>query len=168
MVVDVVASRRRQYKTRVQAIVRKFEIRSQAGSLAELAAIGPGADLGLRAVEENTIQLVAKGLSQYCASHGMDEDAGVLAWAQQQHPIRLAPRLDPYVGCVSGIGIALFAYLRMRSGVDALKPDGRVRKSLDKHGFSVPPGSDAALILLAEAVAEELGITLLALDQVLW
>lgn len=98
----------------------------------------------------------------------MNEDDGVIAWAQQQHPIRLAPRLDPYVGCVSGIGIALFAYLRMRSGADALKPDGRVRASLDKHGFAVPRGSDAALLLLAEGVAEELGITAFALDQLLW
>jgi hypothetical protein len=102
MIVDVVASRQRQYTPRVQQIVQKFESRSQASSLAELGEVGPGTGLGLRTVEEHTIQLVASGLAQYCVSHGVSEDDGALAWAREQHPIRLAPRLDPYGGYVKG------------------------------------------------------------------
>ena len=71
------------------------------------------------------------------------------------------------MGAVSGIGIALFAYLRMRSGADGLKPDVRVRKHLARLGFPSPQG-EVALVLLGEAVAEEAGIRRLELDQLLW
>ncbi|MGH3157277.1 MAG: hypothetical protein ACRDNF_11970 [Streptosporangiaceae bacterium] len=68
---------------------------------------------------------------------------------------------------VASFGVALFAYLRMRSGADAIKLDLRVRRSLARMGFSIPPGENA-LLLLAEGGAEELGVARLALDQVLW
>ena len=81
--------------------------------------------------------------------------------------MRLTQRLDRYVGSVSGIGVALFAYARMRSGADALKPDRRVREHLRRLGFPTPAG-EGALLLVGEAAAEEVGIHRLALDQLLW
>ena len=71
------------------------------------------------------------------------------------------------MGCVKGIGIALFAYMRMRSGADAIKPDVRVRKSLRSLGFVVP-GDDHAVLVLAKAAAIEIGVSRLVLDQLLW
>jgi hypothetical protein len=61
----------------------------------------------------------------------------------------------------------LFAYLRMRSGADALKPDLRVARALSKLGFHVPAGSHATLVV-AHAAADEVAINLLVLDQLLW
>ena len=168
LVFNVVASRQRKYEQRVLPMVRKFEERPQAATLAALAADGPGEGLGLSPGEPETIRLVAAGLDRYCSERSLDEDAGCRAWAEEQEPLRFAYRLDPYVGTVKGIGIALFAYMRMRSGAVALKPDLRVRKRLNTLGFRVPAGNDAAMVLIAEAAADELGITPFVLDQILW
>jgi hypothetical protein len=65
------------------------------------------------------------------------------------------------------MGPGLFAYLRMRSGADALKPDSRLRVRFVDLGFPIPR-DDVGLILLAEAAAEDLGVSRLHLDQLLW
>jgi hypothetical protein len=166
MVFDVVASRQRDYLNKVRALVADFERRPAAASLAALASNGPGPGLSLMSREAITVKQVAAGLHRYCEERQLDDD-GVAQWAVSTEPLRFAPQLDSYVGSVSGIGVALFAYLRMRSGADAIKPDLRVRRNLDQMGFKVPPGENA-LLLLAEGAAEELGVTRLALDQVLW
>jgi len=75
--------------------------------------------------------------------------------------------LDPVVGSVRGIGPALFAYMRMRCGADALKPDLRVRNALRSVGLAVPSGEHEILVL-ARALAQEIGISALQLDQLLW
>jgi hypothetical protein len=67
-------------------------------------------------------------------------------WAQGVAGLEHAPGLDPVVGSVTGIGPALFAYLRMRSGANALKPDLRVARALRKLGFYVPVGEHAILL----------------------
>jgi hypothetical protein len=167
MVYDVVASRRRRYLRRVQPLVQVFSTRPAAASLAALAEHGLGAGLSLMAAEMRTVQRVADGLRRYCAERQLDDDAGVNAWAMETEAVRLASRLDPYVGAVSGVGPALFAYLRMRSGADGLKPDRQVRLQLQEAGFDVPV-DPVPMLVLAEAVAEQLGLTRLALDQLLW
>jgi hypothetical protein len=55
----------------------------------------------------------------------------------------------------------------MRSGADALKPDFRVRQSLNRLGFQVPDDEHATLIV-AHAAASELAVSRLVLDQLLW
>jgi hypothetical protein len=167
MVFDVVASRQRDYQNKVRTLVADFELRPAAASLAALASNGPGPGLSLMSTEAITVERVAAGLHRYCEEHQLDDDQGVAQWAVSTESLRFAPRLDSYVGSVSGIGVALFAYLRMRSGADAIKPDLRVRRNFNRMGFNVPPGENA-LLLLAEGAAEELGVTRLALDQVLW
>ncbi len=82
-------------------------------------------------------------------------------------PVEVTPALDPYVGSVTGIGIALFCYLRMRSGADAIKPDVRVRKALEQFSFTIPAGG-AALLAVSSVLAAELGVSRLVLDQLLW
>lgn len=167
MVFDVVASRKRDYLKKVRALVVDFEQRPAATNLAALASNGPGPGLSLMSSEAITVKEVAAGLHRYCEERQLDDDHGVAHWAASTEPLRFAPRLDSYVGSVSGIGVALFAYLRMRSGADAIKPDLRVRRNLNRMGFNVPVGENA-LLLLAEGAAQELGVTRLALDQVLW
>jgi hypothetical protein len=167
MVFDVVASRRRNYERRVRRLVGEFEQRPAAASLAALAETGPGKGLSLGPREEITIQRVAAALHRYCTEHSLSDDQGVKRWALDAEPLRLAPRLDPYAGRIKGIGVALFAYLRMRSGADAIKPDTRIRSRLTTCRFDVPT-EDRAVILLGEAAAEELGVTRFALDQLLW
>jgi hypothetical protein len=97
----------------------------------------------------------------------MDEDGGCLKWADSVRGLEHAHRLDPVVGAVPGIGPALFAYLRMRCGADALKPDLRVAKALRRLGFTVP-GDSHSIMVLARAAAAEINFSLLSLDQLLW
>lgn len=165
MVFDVVASRQRRYNPRVLRMVKHYE--TTTPTLTFLAANGPGDGHPLRSGEAETMQAVAAGLLRFATDHGLPEEDAVRAWADSVHELVHAIRLDPYVGAVSGIGPALFAYLRMRCGADALKPDLRVHRALVNLGFLVPR-EEHALLVATEAVASELGITRLVLDQLLW
>jgi len=98
---------------------------------------------------------------------GISEDQACKQWADGVAGLEHAPGLDPVAGAVPGIGPALFAYLRMRCGSDALKPDLRVAKGLRQLGFYVP-ASEHAILVVAHAVAAEATIGLLVLDQLLW
>jgi hypothetical protein len=169
MLLDVVASRQRPYQTRVLRLVEKWNSEFDRRSLAHLAEHGlHHNDWGLKAAEAVTIEAVARNLAAFAVAHGLDEDAGCRLWAESVDQLQHAPKLDPVVGSISGIGPALFAYMRMRSGsVNALKPDLRVRRALNKLGYDVP-GNDHAILIVATGAAAELGTTLLALDQLLW
>jgi hypothetical protein len=60
---------------------------------------------------------VAEGFLNFGAVAGLaDDDDIVERWATAVDPLEVAPELDPYVGAVSGIGIALFCYMRVRRG----------------------------------------------------
>jgi hypothetical protein len=168
MVFDVVVSRQRRYDSRVLRAVEKWEANAGEPTLAWLASNIPVAsDYGLRKGEPETMHSVARNLLQLAGDLDIEEDDVCRIWADRVEGLEHAPKLDPVVGAVKGIGTALFAYMRMRSGGDALKPDVRVTKGLRKLGFTVPRDGHAVLIL-ARAVAAELGITLLTLDQLLW
>ncbi len=170
MVVDVVLSRQRRYQERVLPLVARWESDSEAHSMRWLA----GHELaqkryGLRSGESATIAALACNLVDFVdeRSLGEQEDEGCMQWAQGVAGLKHAPGLDPVAGSVTGIGPALFAYLRMRSGADALKPDLRVARALRKLGFYVPVGEHAILVV-AHAAADEAAISLLVLDQLLW
>jgi hypothetical protein len=90
---------------------------------------------GLRLGEGNTITAVASNLAAFADELGVSEDQACKQWADGVAGLEHAPGLDPVVGVVPGIGPALFAYLRMRSGSDALKPDLRVARGLRQLGF---------------------------------
>lgn len=167
MVVDVITSRQRRYETRVRDMVEAF--RSRAGRLGlEQLACATFISEGLRRGEQETIVGVAAGLRRFGSDNGIaDDDSICAAWATATGPLVLCHRLDPYVGVVKGVGPALFCYLRMRSGGDGLKPDLRVRRAFVELGLN-PPTGEAALLVLAQALADELDIGLLELDQLLW
>ncbi len=168
MVVDVVASRQRNYLSKVRHIVNGWQEEAREPTLAWLAANPPdGARLGLMASEPETMRHVAENLVAFASSRGLDEDTGCRTWAEEVDGLEHAHRLDPVVGGVSGIGPALFAYMRMRCGGKALKPDVRVGRELRRLGFEVPAGEHAILVV-AKAAAAELAVDLLVLDQLLW
>ena len=166
MVLDVVLSRQRRY-SRVERLAEQFAATGPGSSLAALAADGPGDGHPLRAGEAATMQAVAGGLVRFCATAELEEEQGVRRWAEEAGAFEHAPRLDPFVGGAPGIGPALFAYLRMRCGADALKPDLRVHRGLAWLGYPVPREPHAVL-LVARGAAAELEIDLLVLDQLLW
>jgi hypothetical protein len=182
MVFDVVASRRRDSD---MGMPEAFARTPAASSLRALAEQGPGAHSlrhqlpegdrrrsghqgdGLRSGEGETMQAVASGLVRFAAERDLGDDDATRAWANTAARFERAPQLEPYVGSVKGIGPASFASLRMRSGADAIRPDFRVRASLNRLGFEVPSNEDGILIV-AHAAAADLGISRLVLDQLLW
>lgn len=168
MVVDVIASRQRTYSSRVYDIVNAWREEAREPTLAWLAANLPDRGrLGLMASEPETMRQVAENLVAFASSRRLDEDEGCHTWAEEVDGLEHAHRLDPVVGGVSGIGPALFAYMRMRCGGSAIKPDLRVRRELRRLGFEVPAGEHAILVV-ARAASVELGVDLLMLDQLLW
>lgn len=167
MVFDVAYSRQRRYGTRVTQQVREFEDHGGIGSLEQLATDGPGDRWGLRKGEATTMQDVAAGLLDFPNAGSDDEWERCRAWASWAD-FGIAYELDPYVGQVRGIGLALFHYMRMRAGGDTMKPDSRTRKALRDHGFPIGNGRPETVYLVAAAAASELGVTMLELDQLLW
>jgi hypothetical protein len=167
MVFDVVVSRQRKYQSVVLPRVEKWATGGEP-SLARLAQDGVEAvEFGLQRTEPVTLQTVATNLLSFCRAEGLREDEGCQAWADRVQGLEHAPKLDPIVGGVSGIGPALFAYMRMRCGADALKPDLRVARALRDLGFDVP-GGEHSILVVARAAAAELNVSLLVLDQMLW
>ncbi len=172
MIVDVVASRQRRYQSRVIQIVSDWKNANAEHTIAWLADHRlEREDYGLSDNEVDTIQEVAKRLCSFAAQQGLtapdQEDQVCRLWADRYGAFEHAPMLDPVVGSVKGIGLALFAYARMRSGADAIKPDVRVKKGLRSLGFSVPD-DEHAVLLVATAAAEDIGMSRLVLDQLLW
>jgi hypothetical protein len=172
MVVDVVASAARNYDRVEQTIVPGFERLAHNKPILEALAKADPAQLktlGLRANEPNTMIGVAKGLIQFGSERNITgDDAICRAWGAYAEEWRRTPKLDPYVG-VRGIGIALYAYLRMRSGADAIKPDVWIARLLQQYGATIRNPKDALEVMqCAEQVALGAKISRLTLDQMLW
>jgi hypothetical protein len=168
MVLDVVLSRRRRYQQHVLPLIERWEADNSEHSLRWVSTHEPDRKhYGLRDGEPTTVVTLARNLTAFGDDLGLNEDEACRQWATDVAGLEHAHRLDPVVGSVSGIGPALFAYLRMRSGADALKPDVRVALSLGRLGFDVSGGQHSVLVV-AEAAAVEVGISLLVLDQLLW
>jgi hypothetical protein len=166
-VFDVVLSRRRKYLTVVRPLVERFAASPAAESLSALATAPLDDGYPFAGREADTIRIVAAGLVAYGQQRGLDDEEAVRAWGMETGAVEFAHELDPYVGSVTGIGPALFAYMRMRAGADAIKIDSRVRGQLESRGFRLG-ASDASVLVLATACARSLGCTKLELDQLLW
>jgi hypothetical protein len=163
MVVDVVMSAWRGYE-RVLREVKKYEATGVTTLRDVLAAPPDRALLGMRSREPETVRQLATALSALVEN---DEDAACLAWAESTAGMQLAFRVDPTLGGVTGIGLALFCYLRMRCGADGIKPDGRVWTALRNLGL--PTSRDPYVLLtVAQCAAVELDVPELVLDQLLW
>jgi hypothetical protein len=172
MVVDVVASAWRNYDRVEKHIVPAFEKSVRTPDLKSLAKEIPNIP-GLRGGEAMAMQAAAAGLLRFAkekrpATLNNDEKI-VKAWAKYAEPFRFETKSEPYVGSVKKIGPALFAYLRMRAGADAIKADVWVARVLEEHGATFKKATDVIEVTrYAEAVAEAMGVSRLVLDQMLW
>jgi len=170
MLFDVVYSRRRGYRERVLPKVEAFCDQPGAASLMALKEHGVGSVTGLRQREEQTMRDVAGGLLRYARDVNLeenDEEAICRGWARDSD-VGAIYGLDPYVGKVNGIALALFQYLRMRCGADTTKPDGRVGSALESLGFPVHPRSQHQVFAVTMGAAVECGLRPLVVDQLLW
>jgi len=170
MVVDVVASRQRNYlKVVVPRIVNVFEA-AQTPTLLSLAQ-NPPDYLKLRTGEVQTMVNVAIELLAFGERSKLtNENEICYNWAML--PSTYEPE-DPDVenlaiAEISGIGPALLEYLRMRSGGNSLKVDVRVKNSLRAIGVPVEYLSDRGVYAVCQTISTELGISMLELDQILW
>ena len=166
MILDVVYSANRRYDTRVVPRVEAFQLTPAAQSLRSLAEQGVGDTTGFRRYEASSIRDLARSFAEYADRGGLDDDAACRQWAQAADP-GVVYGLDPVIGRVKGIGLALYRYLRMRCGADDLKPDRRVANALSRLGFPRVHGSEA-IYALGMAAALDSGIRPLELDQLLW
>jgi hypothetical protein len=177
MVVDVVLSRQRRYDTHVRPCLDRWDqtVAGQEGVptlrwLVDNPDLVAAPTLPLRKGEAATILGVASALLRYGTDLGIDpddEDRACESWANAVAGLEFAPKLDPYVGAVAGIGAALFAYTRKLCGADTVKPDVRVLAALRRHGVDLP-GDNAAGFIAVTSAAHELGIPVIELDQILW
>ena len=170
MVVDAICSRQRKYDSRVLNIVREWQELCPSGQLKDLIQCSPESlrSLGLLDSEPQTLIDVAEGFFRFGQERNISaEDEIVKRWASEVKDLRHFTKLDPYVGSVSGVGPALFAYMRMLCGADTLKVDLRVNRSLRDLGTFVPSDANATLHL-CELYAEDLGISLRQLDRLLY
>lgn len=168
MVFDVVLSRQRNYEKVVRPLVEQFAGTRDSESFATLRR-APLEGYPLQEREVEAIRTIASNFATLVESTSdHDEDGVVRRWAAETGVLEFAHEWDPTVGSVLGIGPALFAYMRMRSGGDAIKIDSRVRGRLVDHGFEVEQSSDSSTLLLCNVCAADLGCSKLELDQLLW
>ena len=169
-VIDAVLSVRWNWTKRVAPAVQGWIIAMPNYPLAVLAASGPGARVGNstpRPDHVETIKGVAEALLTFGNAQDTDQDR-FETWAKQAQALRYNHVFDP-VGTVKGIGPALFSYLLMRAGADALKPDRRIKKHLVAAGLAGGTAIDSHdALFVAEAMAEDLGVDRLWFDQLLW
>lgn len=166
MVFDVVFSANRSYNSIVVSRVGQFQQTEAAASLRGLAELGVADTNGFRRYEADAMRSIAESLADYGDLHGLDDDAACHLWATTADP-GVVFGLDPVIGRVKGVALALYRYLRMRCGADDLKPDRRVAASLGRLGFPVVAGSEA-IYALAMAASRDTAIRPLVLDQLLW
>ena len=172
MVVDVVSSAWRNYDRVEKHIVPAFEKSVRTPDLKSLAKAIPNIP-GLRGGEAVAMQEAAAGLLRFAKEKRPatlnDDEKIVKAWAKYAEPFRFTTKSEPYVGSVKKIGPALFAYLRMRAGADAIKADVWVARVLEEHGATFKKATDVIEVTrYAEGVAEAMGVSRLVLDQMLW
>ncbi len=162
MVVDVVASRQRKYEEYVKPkLLPTYVERAEDLSLASLADKAP-TWMKLRVGEALVMKQVAQHIVEYSKSiSGTGEDELCRAWAEDK-------AYSSQVLEIKGIGPALYQYLRMLCGADSLKSDLRVKRGLQKLGLPIHWFSDEGVLELCMVLANEIGCTLVELDQCLY
>jgi hypothetical protein len=162
MVVDVVGSMRRKYKEYVvPKLLPSYVDKAADLSLATLAKTPP-VWMKLKTGEANVMSLVAKELVAHGKRNSLvSEDDICKHWAA-------AGNYGSEVIEIKGIGPALHEYLRMLCGADTLKVDVRVINGLKGLGINAELFTADGLLEVCKAIAEDVGCTLIELDQILW
>lgn len=162
MVVDVVGSMRRKY---VEYVVPKLlpsyvEI-AQDLSLTSLANTPP-VWMKLKTGEAEVMSKVAKELLLHGRRNNLTSDDEICRhWATSGN-------YGTEVIDIKGIGPALHEYLRMLCGADTLKVDVRVINGLICLGIDATLFTSDGLLEVCKAISQDVGCSLIELDQILW
>lgn len=162
MVVDVVASRQRQYEAAVVGrILPEYKNQAKDLGLGWLSNNNPDF-LRVRNGETDTMKEVAAFLKSF--AEGDDDELAI------QKFVSVSDRTSTRAKALSikGIGPVLYEYLRLLSGADTIKIDSRVRASLRSVGIPQHFFSDQGLLDLCKGISQQLGCSLVELDQALW
>ena len=162
MVVDVVASRQRKYKSGVEGrILPAYRTEAPSLGLEWLSNNSPNF-LRLRSNEADTMRELARFLLQFSQASDDEKTISEFVKASDRASIRAQAI------AIKGIGPVLYEYLRLLAGADTIKIDSRVRASLRQLGFPQHYFSDQGLLELCKGLASSLGCSLVELDQALW
>ena len=160
-----------------QSVVPKVELFRQrfveSGKIRTFEGLARSDDPGLREIWKNERSWkVAKEIASFMASlkerYSLDDRAALIRWARKA-PLEGWEK-DP-VGCINGVGINTYQYLRMMDGVDTVMPDKIVKKVifeiLRKAGMALPQ-SDIEFVKLVEKLAPALGYRAIELCWMTW
>ncbi len=171
VVLDVVMSLRAKYATLAPKLASWHQA-NPTTTLADFAKSPPKAIAKSAGLVSAKRQATIKGVAAALLEVGNANDSDwkrLTTWAKDAEALRYTHTLDS-VGAVKGVGVAAYTYLLMRAGVDTIKPDVRIKEELVKSGLasSTKALDDHSALLLAECMAQELGVTRLWFDQLLW
>jgi hypothetical protein len=127
----------------------------------------------LRAIWKNERSWkVAREIASHLASlkpkHSLDDRSALIRWALEA-PLTAWDK-DP-VGCISGVGINTYQYLRMMGGVDTVMPDKIVKRvifDILQEAKIKLPESDIEFIQLIERLAPATGYRAIELCWMTW
>ncbi len=162
MVVDVVGSMRRKYKEYVvPKLLPSYVEKAKDLSLATLANTPP-VWMKLKTGEAGVMSLVARELIAHGKRNALGSDEDICKhWA-------MSGNYGREVIDIKGIGPALHEYLRMLCGADTLKVDVRVINGLVGLGINANLFTSDGLLEVCNAIAKDVGCTLIELDQIIW
>ena len=101
-----------------------------------------------------------RGFVRFLLDEGLTDHRALLDWAQDAQFRR------DFAGRAKFLGIATFQSIRMRLGIDTVKPDVHLRRFVEPVvGHSI---SDEELIRVIEEAASRLGVPAQHLDLALW
>ena len=162
MVVDVVGSMRRKYvEYVVPKLLPSYVERAQDLSLTSLANTPP-VWMKLKTGEAEVMSKVAKELLSHGRRNNLISDDEICRhWATSGN-------YGTEVIDIKGIGPALHEYLRMLCGADTLKVDVRVINGLIGLGIDATLFTSDGLLEVCKAISQDVGCSLIELDQILW
>ena len=162
MVVDVVGSMRRKYvEYVVPKLLPSYVERAQDLSLTSLANTPP-VWMKLKTGEAEVMSKVAKELLSHGRRNNLTSDDEICRhWATSGN-------YGTEVIDIKGIGPALHEYLRMLCGADTLKVDVRVINGLIGLGIDATLFTSDGLLEVCKAISQDVGCSLIELDQILW
>ena len=162
MVVDVVGSMRRKYvEYVVPKLLPSYVERAQDLSLTSLANTPP-VWMKLKTGEAEVMSKVAKELLLHGRRNNLTSDDEICRhWATSGN-------YGTEVIDIKGIGPALHEYLRMLCGADTLKVDVRVINGLIGLGIDATLFTSDGLLEVCKAISQDVGCSLIELDQILW
>ena len=160
-----------------QSVVPKVELFRQSyvvtGKMRTMEDLVKADASELRAIWKNGRSWkVAREIASHLASlkrkHSLDDRSALIRWALEA-PLTAWDK-DP-VGCISGVGINTYQYLRMMGGVDTVMPDKIVKRvifDILQEAKIKLPESDIEFIQLIERLAPATGYRAIELCWMTW